>query len=59
MKYNKNDKLNINMEGFMGIDFPATVIIENICYKVKTETGKGCYAEMILTEEELEKRLLK
>ena len=59
MKYNKNDKVDINMEGFMGIEFPATAIITDICYKVKAETGNGCYTEMTLTEEELEKRLLK
>lgn len=58
MKYNKGDKVDITMEGFMGMEFPATVTISNICYEVTTDTGNGCYATMTLTEDELEKRLL-
>lgn len=58
MKYNKGDNVDIMMEGFMGMEFPATATISEICYKVKTDTGNGCYAAMTLTEEELEKRLL-
>lgn len=58
MKYRKGDNVDITMEGFMGMEFPATVTISEICYKVKADTGNGCYAEMTLTEEELEERLL-
>lgn len=45
-------------EGFMGIKFPAKAKIEDIVYVVRTETGKEQYAEMILSEIELEERMI-
>lgn len=59
MKYNKGDNVEIMMEGFMGVEFPTSATINEICYEVRTDTGNGCYASMMLTEDELEKRLLK
>lgn len=43
------------MEGFMGVEFPTSATINEICYEVRTDTGNGCYASMMLTEDELEK----
>ena len=58
MKYDKGDNVDIMMIGFMGVEFPTTVTISEILYEVTTDTGDGCYATMMLTEEGLEKRLL-
>ena len=58
MKYNKGDVININMEGFMGIEFPTVATVKEVCYKVSADTGNGCCAEMILNEEELLSRLI-
>ena len=58
MIYNKGDVVNINMEGFMGIEFPTVATVKEVCYKVSADTGNGCYTEMILNEDELLNRLI-
>ena len=59
MKYKKGDTVSIMMEGFMGIEFPANAVINDILYSVKTDTGNGQFAEMTLSEKELEDRRIK
>lgn len=59
MKYKKGDTVPIMMEGFMGIQFPANAVISDILYQVRTDTGNGQYAEMDLSEKELEARIVK
>ena len=59
MKYKKGETVPIMMEGFMGIEFPANAVISDILYQVRTDTGDGQYAEMDLSEEELESRIIK
>ncbi len=59
MKYKKGDTIPVMMEGFMGIEFPANAVISDILYQVRTDTGNGQYAEMVLSEGELESRIIK
>ena len=59
MKHKKGDTVPIMMEGFMGIQFPANAVISDILYQVRTDTGNGQYAEMDLSEEEFESRIIK
>jgi len=59
MKYKRGDTVPIMMEGFMGMEFPANAVISDILYQVRTDTGNGQHAEMDLSEEELESRIIK
>lgn len=59
MKYKKGDTVPIMMEGFMGMEFPANAVISDIVYRVRTDAGNGQYAEMTLSEDELESRIIK
>ena len=58
-KYKKGDTVPITMDGFMGIQFPANAVISDILYQVRADTGNGQYAEMVLSEDELESRIIK
>ena len=59
MKYRIGDIIPIQMEGFMGVEFPTNAVVKDIMYKVRADTGNEQYAEMVLSENELNTRLIK
>ena len=53
------DKIPMMMEGFMGITFPCTAEITDICYKLHANTGDDQWSACILSEKELEEVIIK